>query len=56
MLTKHATWMLGTMKKSRSPVICQRQMQASQRRSSKKLMQQLINELPLDGFLDGWKN
>jgi hypothetical protein len=31
-------------------------MQASQCRSSKKLLQQLINELPFDGTLDGWKN
>jgi hypothetical protein len=30
-------------------------MQASQCRSSKKLLQQLINESPLDGILDGWK-
>jgi hypothetical protein len=36
---KRATWMLGTIKESRSPVICQRQMQASQCRSSKKLLQ-----------------
>jgi hypothetical protein len=49
---KHATWMLGTIK-SRSPVNFQRQMQASQCRSSKKLLQHLINELPLDGTLDG---
>ncbi len=52
---KRATWMLGTIK-SRSLVNCQRQMQASQRRLLKKLLQQLINELPLDGTLDGWKN
>ncbi len=37
---KRATWILDT----RSPVNCQRQMQASQCRSSKKLLQQLINE------------
>jgi hypothetical protein len=30
-------------------------MQASQCQSSKKLLQQLINESPLDGTLDGWK-
>jgi hypothetical protein len=52
---KHATWMLGTIT-SRSPVNCQRQLQASQCRLSKKLLQQLINELLLDGTLDGWKN
>jgi hypothetical protein len=52
---KRATWMLGTIK-SRSPVNCQRQLQASQCRSSKKLLQQLINESPFDGTLDGWKN
>jgi hypothetical protein len=52
---KRATWMLGTIK-SRSPVNCQRQMQASQCQLSKKLLQQLINESPLDGTLDGWKN
>jgi hypothetical protein len=46
---KRATWMLGTIK-SRSPVICQRQMQESQCWSSKKLLQQLINESPLDGI------
>jgi hypothetical protein len=52
---KRATWMQGTIQ-SRSLVNCQRQMQASQCQSSKKLLQQLINELPLDGTLDGWKN
>jgi hypothetical protein len=52
---KHATRTLGTIK-SRSPVDCHRQMQASQCRLSKKLLQQLINESPLDGTLDGWKN
>ena len=42
---KRATWMLDTKaKKSRSPVDCQRQMQASQCQLSKKLLQQLINE------------
>jgi hypothetical protein len=30
-------------------------MQASQCQLSKKLLQQLINELPFDGTLDGWK-
>jgi hypothetical protein len=49
---KWATWMLDTIK-SRSPVNCHRQMQASQCQLSKKLLQQLINEL-LDGTLDGW--
>jgi hypothetical protein len=53
--TKQSTWMLGTIK-SRSPVDCQRQMQPSQCRLSKKLLQQLINESPLDGTLDDWKN
>jgi hypothetical protein len=52
---KCATRMLGTIT-SRSPVNCQRQMQASKCRYSKTLLQQLINELPLDGTLDGWKN
>jgi hypothetical protein len=52
---KRAIRMLGTMK-SRSPVNCQRQMQASWCRLSKKLLQQLIYESPLDGTLDGWKN
>jgi hypothetical protein len=51
---KRATWMLDT-KESRSPVNCQRQMQASQCQLSKKLLQQLINELPFDGTLDDWK-
>jgi hypothetical protein len=51
---KRATQMLGTIK-SRSPVNCQKQMQASQCRLSKKLLQQLINELPFDGTLDSWK-
>ncbi len=41
--SKCATWMLDTIQ-SRSPVNCQRQMQASQCRSSKKLLQELINE------------
>jgi hypothetical protein len=31
-------------------------MQASQCQLSKKLLQQLINESPFDGTLDGWKN
>ncbi len=48
---KHATRMLGTIN-SRSPVNCQRQIQPSQCQSSKKLLQQLINESPLDGTLD----
>ncbi len=52
---KHATWMLDTII-SRSPVDCQRQMQASKCQSSKKLLQQLINELLFDGTLDDWKN
>jgi hypothetical protein len=52
---KLASWMLGTIK-SRSAVNCQRQIQASQCRLSKKLLQQLINESLLDGILDGWKN
>jgi hypothetical protein len=30
-------------------------MKASQCQSSKKLLQQLINELPVDGTLDDWK-
>ncbi len=52
---KRATRMLGTIK-SRSPVNWQEQKQASQCRLSKKLLQQLINELPSDGTLDDWKN
>jgi hypothetical protein len=52
---KRATWMLDTIQR-RSPVDCQRQIQASQCRSSKKLLQQLINEQPVDGILDDWKN
>jgi hypothetical protein len=52
---KCATWMLGTIK-SRSPVNWQKQMQASQCRLSKKLLQQLINKLPSDGTSDNWKN
>jgi hypothetical protein len=46
--------MLDTIK-SRSPVNSQRQMQASQCRLSKKLLQQLIHELPFEGTLDDWK-
>jgi hypothetical protein len=52
---KRAIWMLNTIK-SRSPVNYQRQMQASKCRLSKKLPQQLINELPFDGTLGDWKN
>ncbi len=52
---KRATWMLDTIK-SRSPFNCQRQMQASKCQLSKKLLQQLINELPFGGTLDDWKN
>jgi hypothetical protein len=51
---KNVTWMLGTIK-SRTPVNCQRQMQAPQCQSSKKLLQQLINELPFDDTLDELK-
>ncbi len=40
---EHATWMLSAIT-SRSPVNCQRQMQASQCQSSKKYLQQLIHE------------
>jgi hypothetical protein len=40
---KHATWMLSAIT-SRSPVNCQRQVQASQCQSPKKLLQQLIHE------------
>ncbi len=52
---KPATWMLDTIK-NRSPVNCQRQMQASQCQLSKKLLQQLMNESPFEGTLYGWKN
>jgi hypothetical protein len=52
---KRATWMLDTKDKSRSPVNCQRQMQASKCRPSKKLLQRLINELLFDGTLGDWK-
>jgi hypothetical protein len=52
---KLATRMLDPIK-SRSLVNCQRQMQASQCQSSKKLLQQLINESPFDSTLDDWKN
>ncbi len=53
---KHATQVLDTKDKSRSPVNCQRQMQASQCRLSKKLLQLLINELLFDGTLGDWEN
>jgi hypothetical protein len=54
---KRATRMLDTKdKKSRSLVNCQRQMQASKCRSSKKLLQLLINESPFDSTLGDWKN
>jgi hypothetical protein len=52
---KRVIRMLDTIK-SRSPVNCQRQMQACKCQSSKKLLQQLINELLFDGTLDDWKN
>jgi hypothetical protein len=51
---KCATWMLGTIQ-SRSPVNGKKQMQASQCRLSKKLLQQFINESSFDGTLDDWK-
>ncbi len=42
---KRAIWVLDTKdKNSRSPVNCQRQMQASKCQSSKKLLQRLINK------------
>ncbi len=53
--SKCATWMLDTIKSS-SSVDCQRQMQASQCQTSKKLLQQLINESSFDVTLDDWKN
>jgi hypothetical protein len=31
-------------------------MQASKCQLSKKLLQQLTNEMPFEGTLDGWKN
>jgi hypothetical protein len=52
---KLATRILDSIK-SRSPVNCPRQMQASQCHLSKKLLQQLINESPFDGTLDDWKD
>ncbi len=52
---KRATRMLDTIK-SRSPVNCQRQMQASYCQMSTKLLWQLNDELPFDGTLDVWKN
>jgi hypothetical protein len=42
--------------RSRSLVNCQRQLQASQCQSLKKLLQQLTHEWPVDGILDDWKN
>ena len=52
---KCATWMLDTIK-SRSPVDCQRQMQASKCQLSKKSLQLRIKyELPFDGTLGDWK-
>ncbi len=48
---KRATWMLDTIT-SRSPVNFQRQMQASQCRSSMKLLQQLIYHL----WVTGWRH
>jgi hypothetical protein len=54
---KRATWMLDTKDKSRSPVNCQRQLQASKCQFlSKKLLQLLINESLFDGTLGDWKN
>ncbi len=52
---KPATQILDTIK-SRSPVNCQIQMQASKCQLSKKLLQQLINESLFEGTLDDWKN
>jgi hypothetical protein len=54
---KRATLMLDTKyKKSRSPVNCQGQMQASKCQLSKKLLQLLINESLFDGTLGDWNN
>jgi hypothetical protein len=54
---KHATQMLDTNnKRSRSPVDCQRQLQASKCQSSKKLLQLPIKyESLFDGTLGDWK-
>ncbi len=52
---ERATWMLDNIK-NRSLVNYQRQMQAPKCQLSKKLLQQLINELPFDGTLGNWKN
>ncbi len=54
--TKCATWMLDTKdNRSRSPVNCQRKMQASKCQSSKNLLQLLIHKPHFDGTLGGWK-
>jgi hypothetical protein len=42
-------------KKSRSPVNCQKQLQASKVPIVKKLLQLLINESLFDGTLGDWK-
>jgi hypothetical protein len=54
---KRATRTLDTKdKKNRSPVNCQRQLQASKCQLSKKLLQLLIkHELLFDGTLGDWK-
>ncbi len=52
---KRATWMLGTIKKQISSDLSKTNASISVP-IVKEVTAALINELPLDGTLDGWKN
>jgi hypothetical protein len=52
---KHATWMLGTIKKQISSHLSNTNASISVP-ILKEVTAELINESPLDGILDCWKN
>jgi hypothetical protein len=53
---KHATWMLGTIKKADLQLIVKDKCKHLSANHQRSYCKQLINELPLDGTLDNWKN
>ncbi len=53
---RRATWMLGTMKKKQISSHLSKTNASISVPIVKEVTAALINELPLDGILDGWKN
>jgi hypothetical protein len=53
---KCATWMLGAIKKADLQSIVKDKCKHLSADGQRSYCKQLINELPLDGTLDGWKN